>query len=379
MHNFFIFSLLFIIVKAFQGSNNINEVNSALNAAINTGNSDIISAINALNNAIDSQAKKCCQSKIVDGISYTFSHHGSTEQMLTFKCSDKCMYTNDNTGELFCFKPGNFSAKCSSSNDAGENVDSSLQHSSSISLVEKTKSCMQTSFNCVGDDNVLSSTNTTTLLSECDAFCNNVIGCKYWSFDQEELICSALSNCAGKKQNDILSGTPKCVSEDYVDIEQGGKILLVKDCLQFDTACKGSNSTFKVENVHECAQMCEMNSFCRSFTYNNLSNQECYLFYDHFPETSTKAGMISGDKDCASYRENFGASKSCGLTCSVRLARYSLSCHKKVGFGSATKFVKCVFGKLKGSKCHKCACSYLCKKHPTFCKVLQTLEACPKN
>jgi len=248
----------------------------------------------------------------------------------------------------------------------------SSKTSAAVTLVEKASSCLQTNFDCQSSTNVISTANSVST-GDCDQYCKNTInGCNNWTFLRRESLCFALTDCNnGVRRNGFVSGTPGCVPEDTAEVEKDGQVLLAKDCLQQDTGCKKlTNHTIKVGSAHECAQICEINFFCRFFTY-NPATKECNLFYSRCPETTTETGLISGDQDCASYRESFGADSSCSLKCAAKVASAIFQCALKYNpFKETTQFIKCVFEKLTESGCKECACSKICKKYPSICGAL---------
>ena len=61
--------------------------------------------------------EKCCPFKDVGGKIYKFVDHVSDEEKDRFKCSDTCAYeyAGKETGEKFCFRPGQLESKCTKS------------------------------------------------------------------------------------------------------------------------------------------------------------------------------------------------------------------------------------------------------------------------
>jgi len=192
-------------------------------------------------------------------------------------------------------------------------------------LVEKASSCLRNNWQCVSQTNLLQNVSSTDSLS-CDQQCGDYGStCAWWTFDKRTDTCSLLTDCNnGNRRNGIISGSSGCIGSNHFQISQGEKEVLVKDCFWYNTTCILPNevnvieSKYDVEDAHSCGKFCAKVGDCYDWTYETDSGV-CTLV-DDCPSPTPATGVISGEKDCAEFRENHNMKGFCfGLFCGLGL------------------------------------------------------------
>jgi len=179
-----------------------------------------------------------------------------------------------------------------------------------ITLVEKAGPCLLVNIDCRSSTNINIITSTTTDSShKCEQFCNDIIGCAFWTYEVKTNECFALTDCNRKKSNGFISGTPGCVPSEYKEVVKGDQISLVKDCFQEDKGFAGEpDSSINSSGAEHCAHQCLITPTCHCWSYDPITDQ-CHEYYK-CPLVTDLVGRISGDRDCSSYREKFGFHES---------------------------------------------------------------------